>query len=355
MQELATYNPRAGVRRGGDRFADDLAAYLLGRARSGPWVEQIRASRLEQPTASLRNANVDLIASAPIYSRDDLVGLLSIGAVADTSRSSGSRQARLLAAAIDYASVLSAVAGSSLAGRQEVGKERARLQGILERLEFHTVFQPIVDVETLTVVGFEALTRFDDGTRPDIRFAEAGQVDLAPAFELEAIRTAIGQRARLDAGAFMSVNLSPRTVIDHADEVARILAEAEGTIVMELTEHVMIDDYDELRAAIRGLGAHVEVAVDDAGAGFASMRHILELQPTFAKLDISLVRGIDSDDLRQALAAGLNYYAMRTGCRLIAEGVETQAEADMLLGLGIELGQGYLYGRPVALDDPTWR
>ena len=118
-----------------------------------------------------------------------------------------------------------------------------------------------------------------------------------------------------------------------------------------MTEHVVIDDYDQLRAALRNLDPGVLVAVDDAGAGFASMRHILELQPDFAKLDISLVRGIDVDDLRQALAAGLNYYAMRTGCRLIAEGVETQAEADKLRSLGIELAQGYLYGRPAAIED----
>lgn len=122
------------------------------------------------------------------------------------------------------------------------------------------------------------------------------------------------------------------------------------TTIVELTEHVMIEDYEELRAALASLGSHVEVAVDDAGAGFASMRHILELRPSFAKLDMSLVRGIDEDDLRQALAAGLNYFALRTGCQLIAEGVETQAEADTLQRLGIEYGQGYLYGRPQRLE-----
>jgi EAL domain-containing protein (putative c-di-GMP-specific phosphodiesterase class I) len=84
----------------------------------------------------------------------------------------------------------------------------------------------------------------------------------------------------------------------------------------------------------------VALAVDDAGAGYASLRHILELRPAFAKLDISLVRGIDADALRQSLAAGINYYALRTGCRLIAEGVETDAEAAALLELGIEFAQG---------------
>jgi EAL domain-containing protein (putative c-di-GMP-specific phosphodiesterase class I) len=93
----------------------------------------------------------------------------------------------------------------------------------------------------------------------------------------------------------------------------------------------------------------VRIAVDDAGAGFASLRHILELEPAFAKLDMSLVRGIDGDPLRQALAVGLVYFAARGGCRLIAEGVEQEAEAGMLREIGIELGQGYLFGRPEAL------
>jgi EAL domain-containing protein (putative c-di-GMP-specific phosphodiesterase class I)/DNA-binding response OmpR family regulator len=352
MQELATYNPQSGVRRGGDAFPRDLAAYLLGRASTGPWVDEVTAIGAAEPTSSLRNAKIDIVASAPIFAQDDLVGLLSIGAVADDSRSLRSRQAKLLAAAIDYASVLSAVAGPSLAGRREAAATRARLQAMLEAQAFHPVFQPIVDVDTLRLVGYEALTRFDDGVRPDVRFAEAAQADLAAPFELAAIRLAVNASQRLDGGAFLSVNVSPRSVIDSAAELKGILGAADRAIVLELTEHVMIENYEELRSVLRGLGVRVEVAVDDAGAGFASMRHILELQPSFAKLDISLVRGIDGDDLRQALAAGLNYYAMRTGCRLIAEGVETQAEADTLRRLGIELAQGYLFGRPEPLPAP---
>jgi EAL domain-containing protein (putative c-di-GMP-specific phosphodiesterase class I) len=92
------------------------------------------------------------------------------------------------------------------------------------------------------------------------------------------------------------------------------------------------------------------LSVDDAGAGYASLRHILELRPTYAKLDISLVRRIDGDDLRQALAAGLQYFAHRIGCRLIAEGVQSHAEADVLRRLGIEYAQGYLFGRPAIVE-----
>jgi EAL domain-containing protein (putative c-di-GMP-specific phosphodiesterase class I) len=128
-------------------------------------------------------------------------------------------------------------------------------------------------------------------------------------------------------------------------EVDDRILRADRPIVVELTEQVRIDDYRLVRSALATLG-DVGLAVDDAGAGFASLRHILELRPTFAKLDISLVGGIDRDDVRQALAAGLHYFASRIGCRLIAEGVETRGEADVLSRLGIELGQGYLFGRP---------
>jgi EAL domain-containing protein (putative c-di-GMP-specific phosphodiesterase class I)/DNA-binding response OmpR family regulator len=350
MQELATFNRHDGVRRGGETFQPDLAAYLLGRARGGPWVEEVTADGAE-PTASLRAADTDIVASAPIFNGDDLVGLLSIGGSVDERHDIRNRSAKLLSAAIDYASVLSAVAGSAIAGRQVAAARRDRLEEILEGQQFHPVFQPIVDVESREVVGFEALTRFDDGVRPDLRFAEAARVELGLDFELAAIRLAVLASHELPAGRFVSLNLSPQAVTDRTSTVRDILAEAGRPIVLELTEHVPIDDYEALIAALRSLGEEIKVAVDDAGAGYASLRHILELQPSFAKLDISLVRGIDTDDLRQALAAGLNYYALRTGCRLIAEGVETQAEASTLSKLGIELGQGYLYGRPSLVAD----
>ena len=112
-----------------------------------------------------------------------------------------------------------------------------------------------------------------------------------------------------------------------------------------MTEHAQISDYDAFRRAVRRLG-DVHLAVDDAGAGYASLRHILELGPRYAKLDISLVRGIDGDPQRQALAAGLAHFAARGGCQLIAEGVERQAEARALEDLGVEFGQGFLFGRP---------
>jgi EAL domain-containing protein (putative c-di-GMP-specific phosphodiesterase class I) len=251
----------------------------------------------------------------------------------------------MLAASIDYASILSAVIGTALADRRGIADIRAQLQHVLTAREFHPFFQPIVDLKTRTTVGFEALTRFNDGTRPDLRFAKAASVGIGGAFELAAIGAALNAATALPEGAFLSVNVSPGVVIESGRRLRTMIRTSPRRLILELTEHVPIDDYPALRAAIAGLG-DVGLAVDDAGAGYASLRHILELRPTFAKLDISLVRGIEADELRQALAAGLEYFALRTGCSLIAEGVESEEEATVLQELGVEFAQGYLFGRP---------
>ena len=117
-------------------------------------------------------------------------------------------------------------------------------------------------------------------------------------------------------------------------------------MVLEITEHVAIDDYVALRAELATLEPKIRLAVDDAGAGYASFRHILELAPDFVKLDIGLIRGINDDPARQALVAGMGYFATKSRIRLVAEGVETIAELRTLRSLAIHYGQGYLLGRP---------
>jgi EAL domain-containing protein (putative c-di-GMP-specific phosphodiesterase class I) len=123
--------------------------------------------------------------------------------------------------------------------------------------------------------------------------------------------------------------------------------------VLEVTEHAAIADYPAFRAAMAAFGPRVELAVDDAGAGFASLRHILELRPAFVKLDRSLVAGLESDYARHAMIAGLRHFARATGFRLIAEGIETDQELAILRALDIQLGQGFLLGRPLAVDDAS--
>jgi EAL domain-containing protein (putative c-di-GMP-specific phosphodiesterase class I) len=143
----------------------------------------------------------------------------------------------------------------------------------------------------------------------------------------------------------LSVNLSA-DVLQREPSLPKIVATAGRPLIIEITEHERIDDYEAVQAAMVGLGSNVRLAVDDAGSGYASLRHILALQPAFVKLDIEWVRGIDRDPVRRALVSGLAFFARETGSELIAEGIETAEEAQAIRDLGIGLGQGYLLGRP---------
>jgi EAL domain-containing protein (putative c-di-GMP-specific phosphodiesterase class I) len=203
------------------------------------------------------------------------------------------------------------------------------------------------------VVGYEALTRFTDGTPPDLRFAQAAAAGLGLELEAATMHAALSSATELPEGCWLSLNASPELILEH-DRIAGLLPVGAGRpVVLEVTEHAAVEDYGALREAVATLGQGVRIAVDDAGAGFASLRHVIELKPDFVKLDIGLIRGVDEDGARQALVAGMVHFASLTGCALVAEGIETEQELDALGRLGIPLGQGFLLGRPRRLPDPS--
>jgi EAL domain-containing protein (putative c-di-GMP-specific phosphodiesterase class I) len=235
--------------------------------------------------------------------------------------------------------------------REERQEKRRRVLAVLEAPESLAILvQPIVDLRTGAVVGGEALSRFrgPPDQAPNVWFAEAEEAGLGLDLELLAVRRAVGQLAGLPGCAYLSVNVSPGTAT--ADELYALLSddrEAAGRIVLELTEHTRVPDYSALQAALQGLRRlGVRVAVDDAGSGFASLRHILKLEPDFVKLDLDLVRNIDRDPARRALAAGLLTFAHQIGAKLIGEGIENERELAALMDVGVVFGQGYHLGRP---------
>ena len=193
-------------------------------------------------------------------------------------------------------------------------------------------------------VGYEALTRFHDQVTPDVRFAAAEAVGLGPELELATLGAALRAADQLPPGLWLNINVSPAFALGGVT-LRSMLATETRPMVCEVTEHAAIEDYDAFRAAVADLDG-VLMAVDDAGAGFSSFRHILELRPAFVKLDRSLIAGIDSDPVRQALIAGMSHFASSAGCRLVAEGIETEAELATLIELEVPLGQGYLLGIP---------
>jgi EAL domain-containing protein (putative c-di-GMP-specific phosphodiesterase class I)/CheY-like chemotaxis protein len=344
LEPLATWNATEGLLLGGPALPPARSAYAIRRAREGPWAERLTGPEPGEPANPFWNARPDIAAGAPIYAGDDLVALLSIATVVDERTATVSMvRSRLLASAIDYASVLGVVVGPAIADRRQSTKEKAELRGILASRRFFPVFQPIVRLGTGEVVGYEALTRFADGTAPEVRFARAAAVGLGLEYELATIEAAVAAPPPMGPEGFLALNVSPALVVTAGKRLKRVLKRYGGRIVLEITEHVAIANYEEFRWAVGRVG-HVEVSVDDAGAGYASLRHILELGPAWVKLDMTLVRGIDGDTLRQALVAGLAHFASRSAPCLIAEGVEREDEAACLRSLGVEFAQGYLFG-----------
>jgi EAL domain-containing protein (putative c-di-GMP-specific phosphodiesterase class I) len=167
--------------------------------------------------------------------------------------------------------------------------------------------------------------------------------------ETATLREQVKEARRLPQGTWLSLNVSPALVTE-GKPLAAVLKAADRPVVLEVTEHVEIEDYPTLLKALGRVRRNVRLAVDDAGAGYAGLRHILELRPQFVKLDISLVRNVDSDPARQAMIIGMAHFASDVGCDLIAEGIETANELEALRLLGVAYGQGYLLGRPARVE-----
>jgi EAL domain-containing protein (putative c-di-GMP-specific phosphodiesterase class I)/DNA-binding NarL/FixJ family response regulator len=232
-------------------------------------------------------------------------------------------------------------------------RREGRIRRVLDDDLLHTVFQPICTLAGSTV-GAEALARFrGPPSRGPLRwFAEAEEVGLLRDLELAAVRVALAALPDLPGNVFLSVNVSPGTLSTAG--FLRLIAGSDGErVVVEITEHARIHDYERLRESLRAVREYgVRVAIDDAGAGFASLRHILRLEPEFIKLDRTLIDGIESDRSRQALAVGLISFAEKIDATIVAEGIERPAEVDALAHLGVRYGQGFFFARPAPLPLP---
>ena len=323
--------------------------HLRERASEGPWIEPWVNRPWHPYNQLLKGLGVQAAAYAPIRHDDRLIGLL----IVDSQRSvPEGALVEELPALVEFADLTGALIGRSVLERTELGRARQDITAIIDRQAFQPVFQPIVQLADEAVVGFEGLTRFADGTDPSARFLQAATVGLGLRLEAATLEAALSAAATLPPRAWLDVNVSPEFVLE-GTMLRAVLARHHGRrVVLEVTEHEVISDYPAFRAAIDRVGPRFELAVDDTGAGFASLRHILELRPAFLKLDRWLVEGLDRDDARQAMVVGIGHFARSSGCRIIAEGIETPAERDTLRGLGVELGQGYLLGRPLPAATP---
>ncbi|MGD9571802.1 MAG: EAL domain-containing protein [Thermoleophilia bacterium] len=354
----------------GDALLADLAARLEGSGLTGGVWSRLGADRFawvgigrERETARALTEDLQAIAAE---NTGELPARASLVVLPDDAENAANAMA-----ALDEG------LGAAKAGRRRiVAFDRGRLDGvdytagytaslaqrresILELLHepetISTVFQPIVSLEEGRTVGFESLSRFraEPQRPPDRWIAEAHAVGLGLEIEVECVRRAMGLRHTLPPDTYMSVNMSPDAILTPEMESALGGADLHG-LVIEITEHEAVGDYARLSARLadyRGRGALV--AIDDTGAGHASMRHVTQLQPDYIKIDRSLIHDLHLDHAKRALVRSMVTLERELGAMIVAEGIESAEELQTLRELGVPFGQGYLLARPHRTATPA--
>jgi EAL domain-containing protein (putative c-di-GMP-specific phosphodiesterase class I) len=236
---------------------------------------------------------------------------------------------------------------------QRLVEARRRTEQLLEDDSLRIAFQPIVDLASKRVIGFEALARFpgDSEISPQVWFAEAAEVGLQIDIEMAAIRRALLDFEHLPSDAFISLNVSPPTA--GSADLREALSQVDGSrVVLEITESALAEGYEKVSEAIGVLRATgVRIALDDTGSGSVSMSNLFDVHADIIKIDIVVTRGIESDPMKEAMATALKSLADRSGAMSLAEGIETEEELGLLRTLKVGAGQGYLFGRPTSMAE----
>jgi EAL domain-containing protein (putative c-di-GMP-specific phosphodiesterase class I) len=236
-----------------------------------------------------------------------------------------------------------------LEGVPQFGRSGSRVRAVLEAGGPEIVYQPISALPDQGTVGFEAFARFPTGegpSTPDLWFAEAERIGLGRDLELAAMRGALAALDWLDPHLRVATNASPAAL--RLPSVIGVVCEHDPRrVIIEITEHEHVPDYGQLRRdceRLRGLGC--TIAVDDLGAGYAALQHLVEIRPDIIKLDHAITHDLDKDPTRAAMARALVGFAEEIGATVLAEGIETAAELAAANRLGIRYAQGYYIGRP---------
>ncbi|MCB0955835.1 MAG: EAL domain-containing protein [Ilumatobacteraceae bacterium] len=346
---MTTQHPGVPLETGAAIPVMDVALLIEATERGAWWVDlhdlDGPAAQFPDMAGALRAAGFHATAYVPVRWDGEMIAALSVVTSSPhTERWIGTR----LRVLEEFAAFAGALLGEQSKRRDQAAKARQDIADIIRHRRFRPVFQPIIATSDDSVRGYEALTRFDDGVAPDVRIDEAHRVGLGSELERACVEAAIEAAAGVPDDIWLSVNFTPTAILDGT--AATVVRAASRPLVLEITEQLGVESYPIARKAILQCRP-AKVSVDDAGAGFASLRHIIELEPDMVKLDMGLVHNIDADPARQAIVAGLVHFADLTGTQLIAEGVERCEEGDALAALGVRLAQGYCYGRPGPLPD----
>lgn len=346
FRHVATRLDRAPIRPGDSSPLDEGYCMRVVEGSIPQLIPDTAAIPVLERIAETQAVPIGSHLSVPIQLRDGRIyGTFCCFSLA-SNLSLGQRDLHMMRA---FADLLAYQIDGDLDAVHEHEEKVARITSVLELGQPHMVYQPIYRSSERRIVGVECLSRFDLEPRrtPDVWFAEAREIGLGVRLELNAILSALDGLRHVDGDFYVALNVSPQTIISggidgYIDDLDP------HRVVLEITEHSLVDDYQLLNQRLVPLReSGVRIAVDDAGAGYASMRHVLAIHPDIIKLDLSLTRDIDSDSPRRALAAALIEFARQTQSRVVAEGVETASELAALQALGVDDVQGYHLARPL--------
>lgn len=228
--------------------------------------------------------------------------------------------------------------------------------------DFSMAFQPIVDLRDHSVFAYEALVRGLDGSGAAEILGRVND-DNRYAFDQACRIKAVELAARLEMPCLLSINFLPNAVYQAATCIRATLAAAQRysfpteRIIFEVTENEQLIDKEHLKGIFKEYRRHqFRTAIDDFGAGYSGLNLLAEFQPDIVKLDMALLRSVDSDPVRQTILKGMVGVCRALDIEVIAEGIETPGELQTLQSMGLYLFQGYLFARPAfeALPDVNW-
>jgi PAS domain S-box-containing protein len=318
---------------------------LRRRAEAGAWAGGCGAIGHEGLSHTKTRPGGCPAVYAPIHGSSGVAGVLC--AVLRPGVSPGDQQATL-ATVQQLASMIGAIAGNEFSRWARRTLTADAISEILEEHAFWPVFQPIIDLEDDATAGWEAFTRFADGTPPADRFRDADEAGVGLILEEATLAAAVLASANLPEGGWLSLNVSSAMVMER-ERLYRGFARLERPAVLELGDLPPWAFAGQVDAALHSLPGGVKLAVDGAGGMSASLLALVHFQPSFIKVDPDLIHGIDHDPIRRALVAGMQKVADQTGCFVVAEGIETEAELLMCKALRIRYGQGHYMGAPAPL------
>jgi EAL domain-containing protein (putative c-di-GMP-specific phosphodiesterase class I) len=258
---------------------------------------------------------------------------------------------------IRFMSMLGELVIPDLDEQREREQLRADIMRLIETEGVDVAYQPIVDVRGERCLGIEALARFPEPFgAPDVTLAASRTVGLGLELERQIVTQAWQMLTRLRPAQFLALNVSPDALLELAHR-ANLREEVPlDQLVVEITEHAAVESYEALHRELLPLRERgLRIAVDDAGAGYASLRHVLELRPDFIKVDRSLIHGIADDHARRVAVSAFLSLALDLGSLVIAEGVERQVDLTVIRELGIHAVQGYLLAEPTSCQKALGR